>query len=228
MTAETQKEFGLNSRSLLSLAPVAGVSIFFVLYFMSASRYSGGNSFDAQEPGFSLTRSFWCHLLREQCLNGQVNEGRPYALASMLVLAATMMVFWWLNANLLPLTKKQSRTMLFSGVPAALIMIFIFTDLHDQVINISGILAAPALYLTLVGLHRKGWKILWVWGILNIGLVLLNNFLYYTPGFLIYLPVVQKLSFLSFLVWFGVTSLAHWKMPNCGFRTCLPESKVPD
>lgn len=134
----------------------------------------------------------------------------------MLVLAATMMIFWWINARLLPLSKKEARVMLSSGIPAALVMIFIFTDLHDQVINVSGILAAPALWLTLAGLHRKGWKILWAWGAANIVLVLLNNFLYYTPGFLIYLPLVQKISFLSFLLWFGAVSWKHGQMPNSG------------
>jgi hypothetical protein len=201
----------MTNRNPFSLLPVVGVALFFLLYFVAASKYSGGNSFDKHEPGFSLTRNFWCHLLNEKCLNGNVNTGRPYALTGMLVLAATMIIFCWQNASLLPLTKTQAWLMLFSGVPAALILVFIFTDQHDRIINISGLLSAPVLYLILFGLYRKGSHCLWIWGIGNIVLVLLNNFLYYTSGFLVYLPIVQKLSFLSFLLWFSGVSIGHWK-----------------
>jgi hypothetical protein len=166
------------------------------------------------EPGFSLTRNYWCNLLNETCLNGQPNQGRPYALAGMLFLALTMSGFWWINAKYLPLSRKQSSIMLWSGIPAAAVMIFIFTGFHDQVINLSGLMAIPAFYYLLVGLRKKGWHGLMAWGIVNIALVLLNNFLYYTPGFLTYLPVVQKISFLSFLLWFAAVSFQHNQKPT--------------
>ena len=203
----------------IALIPAIGVLIFICLYFVAANLYDGGNAVNPTEPGFSLTRNYWCNLLNENCLNGQPNRGRSFALAGMLVLALTMSGFWWINAKHLPLTPKQSKGMLWSGIPAAAVMIFIFTGYHDQVINLSGLMAIPAFYFLMVGLRKKGWHGMTAWGMMNIALVLLNNFLYYTPGFLIYLPVVQKISFLSFLLWFAFVSIQHYYKQNLTNQT---------
>ena len=44
-------------------------------------------------------------------------------------------------------------------------------------------------------------------GIFNFLLVVLNNILYYGDGLLFYLPVVQKFTFLFFLLWISLVNI---------------------
>ena len=72
---------------------------------------------------------------------------------------------------------------------------------HDLAINISSSLGLIALLGTLLALYQLKWKSLFVFGLFNILLIGLNNYFYHISGNLTYLPIVQKISFLSFLVW---------------------------
>ncbi len=78
---------------------------------------------------------------------------------------------------------------------------FIFTSYHDVVINVAGVLGLVALTGTFVGLYKNKWNFLLTYGFVNLLLIVVNNICYYSVGLLKYLPVIQKISFLSFLVW---------------------------
>lgn len=54
---------------------------------------------------------------------------------------------------------------------------------------------------TFVGLYKSKWYRIFSFGLLNILLVALNNYVYYTKGLIVYLPVIQKISFATFLIW---------------------------
>ena len=94
--------------------------------------------------------------------------------------------------------------MQLSGIVSACTAIFIFTGYHDLVINVSGFLALFAFVGTFKGLYRMGWRKLFWFGIFNFLLIGVNNLLYYIAGLLIFLPVVQKITFLCFLVWISL------------------------
>jgi hypothetical protein len=53
----------------------------------------------------------------------------------------------------------------------------------------------------LVALYQLKWSKHFAFGLFNLLLIALNNYLYYILSDLTYLPIVQKLSFLSFLFW---------------------------
>eukprot|EP01041_Mallomonas_annulata_P035984 gene35984-59008_t len=44
--------------------------------------------------GFSWVHNFWCNLLNETAINGEKNSARPIALVAMLVLSASLSLFW--------------------------------------------------------------------------------------------------------------------------------------
>jgi hypothetical protein len=77
---------------------------------------------------------------------------------------------------------------------------------HDLAINTSTSLGCVALIGTMIALHHLKWNGFFAFGLFNILLIGLNNYLYHS-GQLTYLPVVQKFSFLSFLAWFFLISL---------------------
>lgn len=91
--------------------------------------------------------------------------------------------------------------MQISGLISMATGMLIFTRLHDIIINITGLCAVIAIAGTFAGLRKLRWKRLFWLGIVNLLLIAVSNILYYGPGLIFYLPVVQKISFLFFLLW---------------------------
>ena len=84
------------------------------------------------------------------------------------------------------------------------IAFFLFTNInHDLVTNLASTFGLIATVGTFVGLYKKKWFGLFTFGLLNILLVVANNYVYYTKGLIIYLPLIQKISFAAFLIWIG-------------------------
>jgi hypothetical protein len=86
---------------------------------------------------------------------------------------------------------------------------------HDLITNLASLLGLMAVVGTLIGLRRLQWNILFWFGTMNLLLVLLNNFLYYNPELIGYLPLVQKISFAAFLIWFFLISMKSKKVEVC-------------
>jgi hypothetical protein len=83
---------------------------------------------------------------------------------------------------------------------------------HDLAINTSSAFGLIAMLGTLVALYKLNWKWLFTIGLLDLLLVALNNYLYHSNE-MMYLPIVQKFSFLSFLVWFSFISISLYQGP---------------
>jgi hypothetical protein len=191
------------------LLPVAGAVLFVLLYCLAAFNYPGGSQADNHSKGFSWLHNYWCNLLNERSINGDLNPGRPYALAGMLVLCLSLGWFWYCFAFYVPLKTSQRTAMQFSGALSMCIAFFIFTSLHTIVINIAGAIAVVSLVFTFMGLRKMKWRKLFAFGLVNLALVILNNGLYYGGG-LRYLPVVQKITFLLFLSWICMISIVMY------------------
>jgi hypothetical protein len=189
----------------LLLLPIAGAILFLFFYYIAALNYPGGSQANQHSQGFSWQHNYWCNLLNETAINGQPNPGRGYAMAGMMVLCLSLGWFWYFFALYSPLKKSYRISMQVSGASSMCIAFFIFTSLHDAVINAAALLALAALAFTFIGLYKMKWKKLFWFGILNLLLVVLNNWLYYGGG-LFYLPVVQKITFGLFLLWVCMVS----------------------
>jgi len=72
---------------------------------------------------------------------------------------------------------------------------------NDLAINISSLFGFIAIIGTIVALRQLKWNGFFVFGLFNILLIALNNYLYHTEQ-MTYLAIVQKFTFLSFLTWF--------------------------
>jgi len=197
LTAQTNK-----SKTIWILIPIFGSLLFIVLYIIAAYLYPGGSETDKTAVGFSWTNNYWCHLLHENAINGEPNGAKPFAISGMIILGFALSTFWLVFPEYL-IPKKYSRlTIQISGIAAMLCSFFLLTNInHDLIVNIASSLGFIATIGTLVCLYQTRWYGLFVFGLFNILLVGLNNYLYNTEGMMIYLPVVQKISFLSFLVW---------------------------
>lgn len=194
-------------RKWVCLLPVSGALLFTSLYVVAAFYYPGGSQHNPGATGFSWIYNYWCNLLNEHAINGQLNPARPIALAAMLVLCITLAVFWYLFPYVTGLTKPLRLIMQMAGSLSMISGFFLFTNQHDIVVNIASFFGLVATIITLIRLYQLRWNRLFRLGLFNTGLVLLNNILYYGNDLRYYLPVVQKISFLFFLSWISITSI---------------------
>ncbi|MBK8485198.1 MAG: hypothetical protein IPL31_12885 [Saprospiraceae bacterium] len=183
------------------LIPIFGAFIFIILYVFASFLYPGGCQVSKNSIGFSWTNNYWCNLLNENGINGQYNPAKPIAMLGMLVLSLTLSFFW----ILFPIhfsTKRMALTIQISGTLAMIIPLFLFSNLnHDIVTNLAAIFGIIASIGTFIVLYKAKWYWLFVFGLLNILLVGLNNYVYHSKELIVYLPVIQKISFAIFLIW---------------------------
>lgn len=120
----------------------------------------------------------------------------------MFVLCLTLTFFWFLFCKTINIPRSLKLVIQISGTLAMVIAFFLFTNInHDLITNLASILGLIATIGTYIGLYKVRWFGLLKFGLLNILLVIANNYVYYTKGLIVYLPVIQKITFAAFLTW---------------------------
>jgi hypothetical protein len=95
------------------------------------------------------------------------------------------------------------------------ISFFLFTKFdHDLLINVASLFGVFAIAGTLLGLRKNNWNILFYFGLFNILLVCINNLLYYNKDLIAYLPLVQKITFATFLLWTSCINIKTYVAGN--------------
>lgn len=184
------------------LIPVFGTLLFVILYIIATLLYPGGSQVDKHSAGFSWVNNYWCNLLNENAINGQHNPAKPVAMTGMFILCLSISFFWMLFPRYINVSKNLRLTIQCTGIPAMVIAFFLFTNInHDLIINTACTFGLIAMVGVFIGLYKTKWYGLFAAGFLNILLIAINNYVYYTKGLIIYLPVVQKISFATFLIW---------------------------
>lgn len=197
MTGQLEKQ-----KNIWVLTPIFGILLFVVLYFVATLYYPGGSQVDKNSIGFSWTNNYWCNLLNENAINGQHNPAKPIAVTGMFVLCLTLSFFWFHFPRNISIGKFAKLAIQISGTLAMIIACLLFTNIdHDLVTNLASIFGLIATVGTFIGLYKIKWHGLFAFGLLIIFLVGLNNYIYYTKGLIIYLPVIQKISSATFLLW---------------------------
>ena len=190
------------TKSILVLTPIFGTLLFVVFYFIATLLYPGGSQVDKNSVGFSWSNNYWCNLLNENAINGQHNPAKPVAITGMFILCLSLSFFWFLFPRQVNINQKLKLAIQISGTLTMTIAFFLFTSMnHDLVTNLASIFGLIATVGTFIGLYKTKWFVLFAFGLLNILLVALNNYVYYTKGLIVYLPVIQKISFATFLIW---------------------------
>jgi len=189
------------------LAPLIGSLIFIVLYVISAMLYPGGSHADAHSKGFSWMHNYWCNLLNEPAMNGEMNKGRPVAIAAMIVLALTLLSFWLLYPKLMQFKSTSRMIVWLSAFLSVISISFLSGPLHDISINISGFFGLIAMAGAYIGIYKNRWYMLFAFGILNLLLIAANNYMYHSGNGMYYLPVIQKIAFLSCLLWMCIITV---------------------
>lgn len=189
-------------KSIWLLTPLFGAIVFIVLYIVAALLYPGGSQMDKNSIGFNWVNNYWCNLLSEKAINGQYNTAKPVAITGMLILWFTLLIFWFLFARHMKINRSLKLIIQISGTLCMITGLFLLTNInHDLIVNLSSSFGVIASIGILIGLFRNKLYLLFSFGLFIMLLVVLNNFLYHTDGLIIYLPVIQKVTFASFLLW---------------------------
>lgn len=189
------------------LLPVIGFCLFIILYFVAAALYPGGSEVNRSAKGFSWMHNYWCDLLETHAENGEPNKAKTIAIIAMSVLCLSIALFWHFIPRLFSFKSLFKKIIQYTGILSMIILVFLQVDFHDMVINISGVLGIIAIAGTLIGLYKNQSYILFILGLLCVFLFFLNNYIYYTKQWLYHLAIIQKLSFLLFLLWFSLINI---------------------
>jgi hypothetical protein len=201
----------LKNKTIL-LLPVVGVIIFVVLYLLASLYYPGGSQADHGHLGFSWTGNYWCNLLDKTAINGADNSARPIALAGMLVLLMSLSIFFFAVPFALDIPSRLKRMISFAGIASMVSVLFLQVGSHDIILNIAGVFGFIAFGGIVSILLKQKWVGLALMGFINLFLVAVNNLLYYNDGWIQLLPVVQKITFLCFLIWISSICLRVYNM----------------
>ena len=193
----------INSHGVfLLLLPLIGIGLFVFFYILSALNYPGGSWYSQIQEGFSFWHNYLCDLLDVYAINGELNTARFYAIIALGFLCAGLFWLWLYLPRLFMTSSLNQKIMWVSGLLSIFTIPFLALGDHDLVVRISGVFGVVAFITCSVELIKAGHTYLFTLGILCIMIFLMNYYIYETGSFIPSLPVIQKITFLLFIVWF--------------------------
>jgi hypothetical protein len=201
-----------------SLATAVALGVFIAAMAIAIAAYPGGSWTAPSEPGFSMSRNFWCDLLRSRAINGLDNAtSKSWASLAFATLAAGTLPFWSAAAALFPPHRRRLVGILGAGSAVGLgLMAALPSDRYPVAHGVvalagaaSGMLAgAMSALLRLSGEPRLGARR--VAAALTLGFAASNAGLYVYVAYLrapetLAQPVVQKLATLLLVIWMMLT-----------------------
>ncbi|NAS12271.1 hypothetical protein [Poritiphilus flavus] len=190
------------NRVSLALLPLTGMLLFILLYIIAAIRYPGGSHSNPYHEGFSFWHNYLCDLLDTYSVGGVLNSARVFARLALLVLCLSLVVFWYNLPRLFELKNINQRIMQSSGMLASIIILFLAAGNHDIIVRIAGALGVVALISSFIELYRIRYRGLFYLGVFCLLIFFVNYYIYETGIYIKALPVIQKITFASFILWF--------------------------
>lgn len=183
------------AKKYIPYLPIFGLSLYIIAFAFAASAYPGGSINQPHANGYSFYHNFLCDTMNPITQSGIINEARFLAVISHLILSFTMITFFYILPKIF--NKKNRNTLLIStfGIAAMTVFIFMYTDYHDLIVTVTGILGTIALipfFIELQYFKNKGLKQL---AYLCYALSIIVFFIFETKIGFYYLPFLQKITF---------------------------------
>ena len=190
-------------RKAFLLLPIVGIVVFVALYLLATLYYPGGTNANRYSIGFDWTNNYWCDLTGNYAKNGSPNLAQPIALTAIAILSVALSAFWY-QISRWSADADRGMLMRYPGMASMAGMLLLFTHLHDAVVVVSGILGMLAIAALIGALQKNGYRALARYGLLCAVAILLNYSIYESGVLIGRLPLIQKFSFLLFLLWIGM------------------------
>jgi hypothetical protein len=204
--------FSIKSFSLIIfLLPIIGIFLFLLLYLLAALNYPGGSWFAPDQVGFSFMNNYLCDLLDQYAINGELNTARHFARASLGILCLSLGMLWFGLPKLFSRPSLNKTIMWASGILALAVTLFLTSGTHDVIVRIAGIFGVIAFITSFVELFKIGRFKLVIGGLFCLFIFSVNYYIYETGAFIQSLPILQKITFVCYLLWFVFLDLAVYK-----------------
>ncbi|MGI9547395.1 MAG: hypothetical protein ACR2MM_09180 [Flavobacteriaceae bacterium] len=201
-------------KRVVLVLPMIGMALFVILYIVAAIKYPGGSWKFPDAKDFSFWNNYLCDLLDHNAVNGQLNDARYIARTALAFLCGGLLLLWWYLPSLFPEDRITRTIMWISGILALVTTFFLSSGTHDTTVRIAGFFGAIAFINLFIELYRIGLYRLFILGLFCLIIFLINYYIYETGSFIKGLPIIQKITFLSFLCWFTFLNLSMIKKRN--------------
>ncbi len=185
----------------LNRIPIGGIFSFVILYYYSSKLYPGGSQINLESVGYDWINNYWCNLMSKNGINGQINSGRPFAIFAMIVLCFSVSIFFYQFAETLTQSERWKKMIKTTGILSMIFATLMFTDYHDLMIILSslfGLIAVIGIIKEIYSSKLINYKIT---GVICMILLGINNIIYYSTKLIEWLPLIQKITFLTVLIW---------------------------
>ncbi|WP_373517680.1 hypothetical protein [Pricia sp.] len=167
----------------------------------SSTQYPGGLIADLNSVGFDWINNYWCNLMNEKGMNGQINPARQFAISAMIILCISLMLFFIQFARKFATNRIWRITIQTFGTVTMILAALIFTEYHDLMTLLSSIFGVVVLTGIILEIYKSKMKLFKLTGKVCIILLALNNYIYYSGQMIEYLPFIQKITFALGLIW---------------------------
>ncbi|RIV45680.1 hypothetical protein D2V05_06140 [Flagellimonas pelagia] len=186
---------------LIGFLPTIGIILFIGLFVYSSFLYPGGSQVNLESVGFDWVNNYWCNLMNERAMNNMINPARPFAIAAMFVLCLSLMLFFIQFAGNFTKNPIWKIIILIFGILSMVSAFLMFTEFHDLMTTLSSIFGVLVVLGIIWEIYQSNMTNYKIGGIICIALLGLNNYIYYSQQFILFLPLLQKLTFALVLGW---------------------------
>lgn len=187
--------------SYLPYFPMIGLAVYVIVFIYAASLYPGGSLYHADATEYSYFHNLLCDAMDKVTQTGKVNDGRFMAVVSHLILSFTMIAFFLVLPGVFDWKNRNIKMIRYFGVLSMAVFAFMFTDYHDLVVTITGIIGTIAMIPFFIELRRLpdlGFKTI---SFLCFGLSIIVFLMFETKIGFYYLPLIQKIAFVVDAIW---------------------------
>lgn len=201
--------------------PIIGLGLYLTLFVITTNDYSGGSINAPNAVGYSFFDNFLCDVMTRTSAGSMQNNMRSLAIVAHWILSFTMIIFFYLLPEIFEERNRNTFLVRFFGVLTMTVFIFMFTDYHDLIVTLTGLLGTVALipfFIELRHYHGKRFKQL---AYLCFLLSIVVYLIFETKIGFYYLPFLQKITFIFdawWVIWVSIIVLQRNEKTREGSR----------
>ena len=177
-----------------------GVIIANILLIIAMFSYSGGSQIDLNSEGYDFINDYFCDLFGVEAQNGMKNSARGWAIVGTFFLSLSFAIFFIHFSAKIPY-RTASNIIKYAGILTMIFTFLVVTPLHDLMILIGITFCLICyFYITFFVLKSK-LHLLKILSVITLLVMYLCSYIYFTKQYLIYLPLIQKVSYILNLIW---------------------------
>jgi len=177
-----------------------GIVIANIFLIIAMLNYPGGSQIASNSVGYDFINNYFCDLFGTEAQNGMENAGQKWAITGTFFLSISLAIFFINFSTKIP-SKTASNVIKFSGILTMVFTFLVVTPLHDLMIIIGIFFCLICyVYITVFVLKSKLNR-LKILSVINLLVMFVCSYIYFSKTGLAYLPLMQKASYGLNLIW---------------------------